>query len=103
MKWVFTRQQQFTLPCFILLAAQFKVLSIGSKEILNFRELNLIFVCLFASVAEYKILCPGGEGFRPNPITVILEGNSVSFILKRAPWNFLELIYSANDMLLFSS
>lgn len=24
--------------------------------------------------AEYKTLCPGGEGFRPNPITVILEG-----------------------------
>ncbi|XP_073700683.1 fibrillin-2-like [Garra rufa] len=23
--------------------------------------------------AEYKTLCPGGEGFRPNPITVILE------------------------------
>lgn len=54
-------------------------------EILDFRELNLIFVCLFVSVAEYKILCPGGEGFRPNPITVILEGNSLSFNLKRAP------------------
>ncbi|KTF88594.1 hypothetical protein cypCar_00038978 [Cyprinus carpio] len=24
-------------------------------------------------VAEYRVLCPGGEGFRPNPITVILE------------------------------
>lgn len=36
----------------------------------------------FISIAEYKILCPGGEGFRPNPITVILEGNSVFFILK---------------------
>ncbi|XP_041083035.1 fibrillin-1-like [Polyodon spathula] len=23
--------------------------------------------------SHYKILCPGGEGFRPNPITVILE------------------------------
>ncbi|ELK08077.1 Fibrillin-3 [Pteropus alecto] len=23
--------------------------------------------------AEYRTLCPGGEGFRPNPITVILE------------------------------
>uniref|UniRef100_H2LL33 Fibrillin 2b n=1 Tax=Oryzias latipes TaxID=8090 RepID=H2LL33_ORYLA len=23
--------------------------------------------------SEYKTLCPGGEGFRPNPITVILE------------------------------
>uniref|UniRef100_A0A8C2I4K8 Fibrillin 1 n=1 Tax=Cyprinus carpio TaxID=7962 RepID=A0A8C2I4K8_CYPCA len=22
---------------------------------------------------EYRVLCPGGEGFRPNPITVILE------------------------------
>lgn len=29
---------------------------------------------LFLSAAEYKTLCPGGEGFRPNPITVILEG-----------------------------
>lgn len=28
-----------------------------------------------SSAAEYKTLCPGGEGFRPNPITVILEGN----------------------------
>ncbi|RMC01268.1 hypothetical protein DUI87_22217 [Hirundo rustica rustica] len=24
-------------------------------------------------VAEYNTLCPGGEGFRPNPITIILE------------------------------
>lgn len=44
----------------------------------------------FFSIAEYKILCPGGEGFRPNPITVILEGNSVSFIRKsiraELPW-----------------
>lgn len=31
---------------------------------------------LFVSIAEYKTLCPGGEGFRPNPITVILEGNN---------------------------
>lgn len=30
--------------------------------------------------AEYKILCPGGEGFRPNPITVILEGNVHIFL-----------------------
>lgn len=29
---------------------------------------------LFLVTAEYKTLCPGGEGFRPNPITVILEG-----------------------------
>lgn len=44
----------------------------------------------FVSIAEYKILCPGGEGFRPNPITVILEGNSVSFLRKsihfELPW-----------------
>lgn len=33
--------------------------------------------CLFLS-AEYKVLCPGGEGFRPNPITVILEGRSTA-------------------------
>lgn len=30
--------------------------------------------------AEYKVLCPGGEGFRPNPITVILEGNVYIFL-----------------------
>lgn len=36
-------------------------------------------VCLSVlSVAEYKTLCPGGEGFRPNPITVILEGKPSS-------------------------
>lgn len=56
-------------------------------EILSSKQLNLIF---FFSIAEYKILCPGGEGFRPNPITVILEGNSVSFIRKsiraELPW-----------------
>lgn len=32
-----------------------------------------VCVCVFPA-AEYKTLCPGGEGFRPNPITVILEG-----------------------------
>jgi hypothetical protein len=42
----------------------------------------------FISIAEYKILCPGGEGFRPNPITVILEGNSVSFVLKCVQFEF---------------
>ncbi|PIO37544.1 hypothetical protein AB205_0029490 [Aquarana catesbeiana] len=29
--------------------------------------------CPLANSTEYKTLCPGGEGFRPNPITVILE------------------------------
>ncbi|KAM9409241.1 fibrillin-1 isoform 1-T1 [Pholidichthys leucotaenia] len=29
--------------------------------------------CPFVNSTEYKTLCPGGEGFRPNPITVILE------------------------------
>lgn len=29
-------------------------------------------------VAEYYTLCPGGEGFRPNPITIILEGECTS-------------------------
>lgn len=32
--------------------------------------------------AEYKTLCPGGEGFRPNPITVILEGQMLTFDLE---------------------
>ncbi|XP_029430269.1 fibrillin-1 [Rhinatrema bivittatum] len=30
-------------------------------------------LCPAVNSSEYKILCPGGEGFRPNPITVILE------------------------------
>ncbi|XP_068954093.1 fibrillin-1 isoform X2 [Petaurus breviceps papuanus] len=30
-------------------------------------------LCPAVNTSEYKILCPGGEGFRPNPITVILE------------------------------
>ncbi|XP_070764446.1 fibrillin-2b [Enoplosus armatus] len=30
-------------------------------------------LCPAANSTEYKTLCPGGEGFRPNPITVILE------------------------------
>ncbi|XP_049339341.1 fibrillin-1 isoform X2 [Astyanax mexicanus] len=29
--------------------------------------------CPLLNSSEYKSLCPGGEGFRPNPITVILE------------------------------
>uniref|UniRef100_W5N6L7 Fibrillin 1 n=1 Tax=Lepisosteus oculatus TaxID=7918 RepID=W5N6L7_LEPOC len=29
--------------------------------------------CPAINSSEYKTLCPGGEGFRPNPITVILE------------------------------
>ncbi|XP_051512992.1 fibrillin-1-like isoform X2 [Myxocyprinus asiaticus] len=29
--------------------------------------------CPSRNSTEYRILCPGGEGFRPNPITVILE------------------------------
>uniref|UniRef100_A0AAZ3Q2V8 Fibrillin 2b n=1 Tax=Oncorhynchus tshawytscha TaxID=74940 RepID=A0AAZ3Q2V8_ONCTS len=30
-------------------------------------------LCPSINSTEYKTLCPGGEGFRPNPITVILE------------------------------
>ncbi|TNM88020.1 hypothetical protein fugu_006241 [Takifugu bimaculatus] len=30
-------------------------------------------LCPPSNSSEYKTLCPGGEGFRPNPITVILE------------------------------
>ncbi|XP_067327502.1 fibrillin-1 isoform X1 [Anolis sagrei] len=29
--------------------------------------------CPAVNTTDYKLLCPGGEGFRPNPITVILE------------------------------
>uniref|UniRef100_A0A8C1IP79 Fibrillin 1 n=1 Tax=Cyprinus carpio TaxID=7962 RepID=A0A8C1IP79_CYPCA len=29
--------------------------------------------CPALNSTEYRVLCPGGEGFRPNPITVILE------------------------------
>uniref|UniRef100_A0AAY4CEM9 Fibrillin-1 n=1 Tax=Denticeps clupeoides TaxID=299321 RepID=A0AAY4CEM9_9TELE len=30
-------------------------------------------LCPSVNSSDYKMLCPGGEGFRPNPITVILE------------------------------
>ncbi|XP_054548958.1 fibrillin-3 isoform X3 [Talpa occidentalis] len=30
-------------------------------------------LCPMANTTEYRTLCPGGEGFRPNPTTVILE------------------------------
>uniref|UniRef100_A0A8C0W6M1 Fibrillin-3 n=1 Tax=Castor canadensis TaxID=51338 RepID=A0A8C0W6M1_CASCN len=30
-------------------------------------------LCPVGNTTEYRTLCPGGEGFRPNPITVILE------------------------------
>ncbi|MED6274642.1 Fibrillin-2, partial [Characodon lateralis] len=30
-------------------------------------------LCPTSNSSEYKTLCPGGEGFRPNPITVLLE------------------------------
>ncbi|XP_008048410.1 fibrillin-3, partial [Carlito syrichta] len=30
-------------------------------------------LCPTANTTEYRTLCPGGEGFRPNPTTVILE------------------------------
>uniref|UniRef100_H3AKG6 Fibrillin 1 n=1 Tax=Latimeria chalumnae TaxID=7897 RepID=H3AKG6_LATCH len=30
-------------------------------------------ICPAVNSSDYKVLCPGGEGFRPNPITVILE------------------------------
>ncbi|XP_027869787.1 fibrillin-1 [Xiphophorus couchianus] len=30
-------------------------------------------LCPLGNSTEYKTLCPGGEGFRPNPVTVILE------------------------------
>lgn len=36
---------------------------------------NYLIYCIYVSLAEYNILCPGGEGFKPNPITIILEGN----------------------------
>lgn len=39
------------------------------------RVSNLLFFYCF--VAEYYTLCPGGEGFRPNPITIILEGELI--------------------------
>ncbi|XP_040587441.1 fibrillin-3 isoform X2 [Mesocricetus auratus] len=29
--------------------------------------------CPISNTSEYRTLCPGGKGFRPNPITVILE------------------------------
>lgn len=41
------------------------------------RESNFL-VSPFFLQAEYYTLCPGGEGFRPNPITIILEGEFVA-------------------------
>lgn len=39
----------------------------------------LVMISLWCCVtAEYRTLCPGGEGFRPNPITVIVEGQTDS-------------------------
>lgn len=35
------------------------------------------YASLYFTVAEYNTLCPGGEGFRPNPITIILEGEFI--------------------------
>ena len=32
-------------------------------------------ILFLPSSAEYDELCPGGPGFRPNTVTVILEGN----------------------------
>uniref|UniRef100_A0A3B1JMS0 Fibrillin 1 n=1 Tax=Astyanax mexicanus TaxID=7994 RepID=A0A3B1JMS0_ASTMX len=43
--------------------------------------------CPLLNSSEYKSLCPGGEGFRPNPITVILEGRS------KALCGFCSVIY----------
>ncbi|KAG7233651.1 hypothetical protein INR49_006765 [Caranx melampygus] len=34
---------------------------------------DCVLCCCLCVTAEYKTLCPGGEGFRPNPITVIVE------------------------------
>lgn len=34
--------------------------------------------CFHCFAAEYYTLCPGGEGFRPNPITIILEGKLIA-------------------------
>lgn len=36
--------------------------------------MRLTCLLLYFTLAEYNTLCPGGEGFRPNPITIILEG-----------------------------
>lgn len=48
-----------------------------SKVFLSLAEVEIHANSSVLSAAEYKTLCPGGEGFRPNPITVILEGNCV--------------------------
>ena len=34
-------------------------------------------LCYFSG--DYDLLCPGGPGFKPNPVTVILEG--IEFLL----------------------
>lgn len=58
---------------------------------------------LLVSIAEYKILCPGGEGFRPNPITVILEGKGFSFVLTRTPFGCPQFHSSPEGMRCFHS
>lgn len=57
-----------------------------SKQCQPFFWISGTHVELSVSVADYKILCPGGEGFRPNPITVILEGKCFSFVLTCIPF-----------------
>ena len=34
-----------------------------------------LYSCVLSPAGDYEELCPGGPGFRPNTVTVILEGN----------------------------
>lgn len=61
---------------------------------MRFPSSNIIVLKIhktFFFSAEYKVLCPGGEGFRPNPITVILEGNTY----------YLNILHVYNDKILW--
>ena len=52
-------------------------ISFSKKDLMTF-DLILHSFSFPHFVAEYYTLCPGGEGFRPNPITIILEGEYTS-------------------------
>jgi len=44
------------------------------------QSLTLSFSSVIMCEGEYIELCPGGSGFRPNEVTVILEGSPFSFV-----------------------
>ena len=71
-----TQRKLWTPPEDLSLAAGECLLTVSTT---GFRESNFLFSLFFFFLpAEYYTLCPGGEGFRPNPITIILEGEFIA-------------------------